>query len=201
MLAVLLKTEYFSANLRTERPLPPLLSLINKILVSIRVALWVNKWMSDQFFLFRHIFYLSRLFLFLFCFWLVHSPCVLFWLVCFISAWFLLYIFQYYSLSILLSFRHIHHINQINARITIQIWLNEKCMVNLDEFPLWRGYLLWRDQQKVCTVQNTEVSTFERFISSKNSLKGPGGVHIGRLYCSFVEKCSKEDKNCKIRAA
>ena len=134
--ALLLETEYFSANLRTERPLPPLLSLINKILVSIRVALWVNKWMYDQFFLFRHIFYLSRLFLFLFCFWLVPSPFVFFWLVCFISAWFLLYIFQYYSLSILLPFGNLHHINQINARMPIQTWLNEKCMVSLDECPL-----------------------------------------------------------------
>ena len=157
-------------------------------------AYLLSVWFIPLFVLFRHIFYLSGLFLFLLCFWLVHSPFVFFWLVCFISAWFLLYIFQYYSLSILLPFRHIHHINQINARIPIQIWQNGKCMVNLGECPLWRGYLLWRDRKKVSTVQNTEVSTFKRFISSKNSSGGPGGVHNEEV--STLERCP-HNMRCK----
>ena len=89
----------------------------------------------------------------------------------------LLYIFQYYPSSIILSFRHIHSYwsNQcVYAYTNLTTW---KCMVNLDKCPLWRGYLPWRDRKKVSTVQNTEVSTFERFISSKSSSGGPGCVH------------------------
>jgi hypothetical protein len=39
------------------------------------------------------------------------------------------------------------------------------------------------ETEKVSTVQNREVSTFKRFIFSKNSSGGPRGVHIRRFYC------------------
>ena len=37
------------------------------------------------------------------------------------------------------------------------------------------------------SVQNTEVSTLKRFISSKNSSGGPGGVHNEEV--STLERC------------
>jgi len=53
--------------------------------------------------------------------------------------------------------------------------------------PLWRGSSLWRDRKKVSTVQNREVSRFERFIYSKNCSGGPASVHNGEM--STLERC------------
>ena len=69
----------------------------------------------------------------------------------------------------------------------VQVSLNERKILNLSKCPHSGGYLLWRDLQKVSTVQNREVSTFERFISSKKCLGGPKGVHNAEV--STLERC------------
>ena len=48
-----------------------------------------------------------------------------------------------------------------------------------------------RDQKKVCTVQNTEVSRFERFIYSKNCSGGPASVQNEEV--STFERCPHKE--------